>query len=484
MVGRPGIGLLLAAMMLLLGVCWSKEPVPMDVRLVRDSVVDPAALNLPNGPFGTCFNGQTFQQEGVVSCGGYQYAAYFADGGVLCVARRQLETSRWEGIRFEDYVIHHDDVHNVAVVGVCAADGSIHLSYDHHNSPFHYRRSVAGLGLRPDEIPWSAESFGQTTSALVPGQPLKLLTYPQFFSMPNGRLQLLYRLGASGDGDWYLAEYAPETGAWTVLGMLLSRAGQYKTSASRCAYPNPVRYGADGKLHITWCWRERPAEGIRDLRTNHDVCYAYSEDMGRTWHNNAGEVVAVLPGVAEGSKAISLDTAGIVVQTTRYLWGQMNTTTQAVDAKGRVHVINWQHDQDADAASADLNTWRYYHYWRAADGVWRENRLPFCGRKPQIVMDDRGVAYVINGQAADRRYHGQDHGSTLTIRAATEASGWTDWQTVWQAGFESVGEPLLDCRRWDEERVISVYTQQKPGKAAAPSALHVLDLATAKAARR
>ncbi len=443
----------------------------MTVERVGDSVVDAAALNLPSGPFGTCINGQTFQQEAVVSFRGCQYAAYFADGGVLAVARRQLPDSPWETIHFADYAIHHDDVHNVAVIGICPQDGTIHLSFDHHGHPLHYRRSVPEVALRPGDFAWNASLFGATTSALVPGQPLNPVTYPQFFATPEGKLQLLYRLGASGDGDWYLAEYG--AAGWQVLGMLFSRAGQYETSSSRSAYPNPVRYGPNHRLHITWCWRERPREGIRDLRTNHDVCYAYSDDRGRTWCNNAGQTIAVLDGKSTG---ISIATPGTVVQTTRYLWGQMNTTTQWIDARRRVHVINWQQQQDAPTASTDLNTWRYYHYWRDPDGVWHDNPLPFYGRKPQIVVDDAGTAYVVYGQGEDRRYHGQDHGSRLTVAIASESTGWTEWRTVWQADRISVGEPLLDLDRWRNEGILSVYTQDRPEKPGAPSALRVLDL--------
>lgn len=447
----------------------------MTVMLAHGSVIDREALNFPSGPFGTCINGQTFQQEALVSCRGFQYAVYFADGGVLAVARRQLPKGSWETIRFADYAIHHDDVHNVAVIGICEEDGTIHLSFDHHGHPLHYRRSVPGVALRPEEFAWEASLFGPITSVLVPGQPLKTVTYPQFVGTPQGKLQLLYRLGASGDGDWYLAEYDPTAGGWAVLGQLFSRAGQYQTSSSRCAYPNPLRYGGGSRLHVTWCWRERPREAIRDLRTNHDLCYAYSDDFGRTWCDTAGCQIAVLDAKQSG---IAVDTPGTVVRTTRYLWGQMNTTTQWIDSRGRVHVINWQQQQDAAAASTDLNTWRYYHYWRDTDGTWHDNPLPFIGRKPQIAVAEPGTAHVVYCQGEDRNYHGQDHGGKLTIAVASEASGWQDWQTAWQSETTFVGEPLLDPMRWRDAGILSAYVQEKPTTAGAPSALHVIDFVT------
>jgi hypothetical protein len=142
-----------------------------------------------------------------------------------------------------------------------------------------------------------------------------------------------------------------------------------------------------------------------------------------------------------------------------------------------VHLLHWQHRQDAAESSKDLNTWRYYHYWRDPDGTWHENLLPFVGRKPQIVLDKAGNALVVYTKGDDANYHGQDPGGTLTIAAATESSGWTDWKTAWASDRTSVGEPLLDQDRWRDEGVLSVYLQDKPGQPGASSPLRVLDFA-------
>lgn len=444
---------------------------------MNDSIVDPAALNFSDGRWGTCINGQTFQQEALVSLNGFQYAGYFADGGVPCLARRALPKGAWQVIRFTDYPpITHQDVHNVVSISACRGDGTLHMAFDHHCQPLHYRRSIPGLASNPAAHAWQADSFGPVTSHLEAGRTLPNVTYPQFFSTPDGRLQVLYRLGSSGDGDWYLAEYSPVAGAWTTLGMLFARVGNYETSASRCAYPNPPRYSAAGRLHITWCWRERPADQPFDLRTNHDLCHTYSDDFGRTWRSGDGRIVATLAGTRDGTPAsISITSPGVIARSTRFLWGQMNTTTEFVDARGRVHVINWQQQQDAPTGSKDLNTWRYYHYWRSTDGQWHENLLPFHGRKPQLVLDAAGTAYVVFCKGQDLNYHGQDAGGRMTIVAASEGSQWTDWKTVWETERLFVGEPLLDHARWREEGVLSIYTQEKPAETAAPSALHVMD---------
>lgn len=39
----------------------------MNIEGLSDSIVDVAALNFPKGTYGTCINGQTFQQEALIS---------------------------------------------------------------------------------------------------------------------------------------------------------------------------------------------------------------------------------------------------------------------------------------------------------------------------------------------------------------------------------------------------------------------------------
>ncbi len=445
---------------------------------LTDTVVDSAAWNFPDGRWGTCVNGQTFQQEAVLTHLGHQYAAFFADGGVLAIGRRKLPEGDWEVIRFADYKARdHRDAHNVVSMGIAPGDGTIHLMFDHHNDPLHYRRSVQGLTSRPDDFEWKAEHFGPVTSRLDGKTIVKGVTYPQMVATPDGGLQLLYRIGGSGDGSWIFTEYDPAgQGAWHSIGTLFTRTGQYRSSPSRCAYPNPLRYDADGRLHVTWCWRERPADAPFDLRTNHDLLYAYSDDAGRTWKNNAGDAIASLP----AGESIGIDTPGTIIHPIHWLRGQMNTSTQAIDARGRVHVINWQQPPDAEHGSKDLNTWRYYHYWRDTDGAWRENALSFVGRKPQIIFDSAGNAIVVFTKTDNANYHGQDPGGTLRLMTASEASHWTDWKPVYTTDRASVGEPLLDHTRWAADGTLSIYLQDKPSAPGEPSSLRVIDFKLAR----
>ncbi|MCZ7599237.1 MAG: BNR repeat-containing protein [Gammaproteobacteria bacterium] len=301
----------------LLGAAWVLAAPALKLNPMVDSILEPAALNFRTGQFGTCLNGQTFQIDALVTFQGWQYATWFDAQRHLAAGRRALPAGRWETFAFDDYTFTHTDVHNVAVIGVCPADGTVHLSFDHHGHPLHYRVSRPRVATAPEEVVWSAALFGPTTSELIAGQAISGVTYPAFFSTPEGKLQLTWRTGGSGNGDTWIAEYAAGAG-WTVPGKFISGQGLYGTSATRNAYPNGFDYGPDGRLHTTWVWREGEDNGTYGLRNCHDLMYACSDDGGRTWRNNAG---------APFDLPIRVDSPGVTVVPLRYRWGMMNQLT-------------------------------------------------------------------------------------------------------------------------------------------------------------
>ena len=116
-----------------------------------------------------------------------------------------------------------------------------------------------------------------------------------------------------------LVDYNSNTHTWSGTRQIDSGKGQYKKSSSRCSYPNSYTYGPKGKLHATWVWREGSGSA------NHDLVYVYSEDKGRTWLNNKGEVLKRPPYVKSPDiTAVSIDEK----------YGLMNTHGQTIDTKG------------------------------------------------------------------------------------------------------------------------------------------------------
>jgi len=454
--------------LLMVASCWSAAA--GEVTKVGDSLVDPGALTIKGG-----INGLSFQQEAVISHKKYQYVAYYDAQRRVCLGRRKLPAGRWEIIRFADYDFKSNDPHNTISMGICPNDGTIHLAFDHHGHPLHYRVSRKHAASHPDRAVWTTSLFGPVVSELENGKPIAL-TYPRFWSTPDGGLQFCYRKGRAGRGDRFLVDYQANAETWTGTRQIDSGTGSFTDgwgkSESRCSYPNGYDFGPNGKLHVTWVWREGTGNA------NHDLMYAYSEDLGKTWLNNKGKPIPT-PHV---------NSPDIKVATILRGWGLINTSGQAVDSQGRVHVVMWHcTDESLQAAGSGPLTGynfgpptarRYHHYWRAHDGTWSHRELPWiAGNRPKVFMDRNDNAWLIWGakqQTAMWYGLGSFSKADLMIAAATATSGWTDWQTVHVERGPFANEMLGDKSRWKYDGVLSVIVQES-AESQAPAALRILD---------
>jgi hypothetical protein len=445
------------------------------VNKTDDTVVDARALTIA-GSFGQAINGLSFQQEALLTHGDYQYLGYYDADRRVCLARRKLPAGEWQVVRFSDYHFKSNDAHNTISIGICAADGTIHLSWDHHVHQLKYRRSKPGVATRPEDVTWDATAFGPITNKLEPGKPIKI-TYPRFIATPDGGLQFCYRRGGSGNGDRMLVDYNPKTGKWANTRQIDSGKGVFKdekaTSRSRCSYPNGYNYGPKGRLHTTWVWRES-AQGA-----NHDLVYVYSEDGGNTWKNNAGESLDQPPHVNSPGATVVKIHRGL---------GLMNTHGQAVDSQGRIHVVMW-HGTEATLKEAGSEPWatrwgpadarRYHHYFRDDDGRWLHRELPvYAGNRPKVFIDADDNAFLIYAarhREAPMQSEVYFERGDLIIMAATAASKWTDWQVIHKEAGPFGNEMLGDPVRWKQSGVLSVMVQQGPSKKHEPTPLRVLD---------
>jgi len=92
-------------------------PPPVAVTKVGDAVLDERGMTLcEDAWFGRAINGQAFQQDGITSFRGYQYATYFvtdhpsaeaAQRFYLAVARRKIDGGRWEVANLIDADFHN-----------------------------------------------------------------------------------------------------------------------------------------------------------------------------------------------------------------------------------------------------------------------------------------------------------------------------------------------------------------------------------------
>ena len=456
--------------------------------LVSDSIIDPLAHNFPTVTFSVpTVHGVTFQQDGITTYKGWQYAAYYQgntsnSSGRVALGRRKLPDGAWQTLVLNDYLFTNVDSHNDVVLGICAGDGTIHLSFDHHVHPLRYRVSVPGLANDPEGTAWNAAQFGPITDKLIPtGASMTAVTYPRFIPTPAGKLLFTYRFGSSGGGEEILYEYDGLNGAWSLVGRYTSKSGSYTgTFASgndRNGYFDNTLFDANGRLHATWCWRETP-----DASSNHDLLYAYSDDVGRTWKNQLGATIAV-----SGSSYISINSPGTIAWPIPQRRNYINNSAMTVDSAGRVHVVAWQlpsalPDQTTFSTSLTSNS-RFIHYWRGTDGTWRRNETNLTGTRAKLAADADGRLFLMYGNSVNIQIA---TANPAADSEATPSSSWNDWSTMTLSGALPAGRAnavniIHDTPRWEQDRILSIYAQETNISGTGPTPLHVLDYHVSKA---
>ena len=230
---------------LLSGYCFGSYAVS-NVSAVRIGETNPSVAAYVFGT-GEQLSGQQFQTEGIMTYNGYQYTVYYNKNRNVCISRRKMPVGEWEEVVLP-YRNSVDDAHNVICMGICHKDGSIHLSYDHHNDELHYSYSIKGSANDPENMPWETASFHETTDIMDKAVPN--VTYPRFISKPDGNLLFECRYRWSGYGDSYLREYDGETKKWKLIGRYVQGED---VNPDACAYINGMTYdnqGRDRRAHV------------------------------------------------------------------------------------------------------------------------------------------------------------------------------------------------------------------------------------------
>ncbi|MFJ9115232.1 BNR repeat-containing protein [Streptomyces sp. NPDC102394] len=415
-------------------------------------------------------NNNSFQKNGLLTYKGYQYAAWYTSTGNAVVGRRALTASSWSTVTLS-HVLKTSDSHNVISMGVSEVDGRLHLNMDSHSDGYFYVKSVAALMDDPATTAWTSSVFGAVQTSMDGLALTSQFTYPQFVSTPEGRLQLSYRVGISGNGRNALAEY--DGSSWTALGEWSASTGTYTSShgssTARNMYLHGIDYDAAGRLHSFFTWREQNAAVMCNSGgiTNHDTGYVYSTDRGRTWRNDAGTLVAT----TGTSDTVAVTDSGLVVDSLNPDHSLMNQESQWTDSTGLPHAIisyvpgrfgqcttNYVADRTANG--------RAFHVRKNASGGWQKTEIPVplnSSQRTKLVLDKYDNAYAVFPFGR--------------IAAASKASGYTDWTLLYDGSdLNAFGEVVIDEMRVRYDNVLSFMYQEK-SSGTTPSALHVVDFA-------
>ncbi|KAH9895855.1 hypothetical protein C8Q73DRAFT_689790 [Cubamyces lactineus] len=416
-------------------------------------------------------NGESFQQDALVTFNGYQYAAFYVDDANNAsvrhpsLARRALlgQSTAWESFSFMDYNQTDDDGHDVISLGISHGDGTLHIGFDQHDNNLNYRVSQSGVATKPDETAWAPSLFGPILNYLPGLENLDKsvyfinITYPRFLSIPavaqqhaeGADLVLELRVGRSGLGDDWLYKYIPNKG-WTQI-------GRYLEGVNNNAYINGIDFDFRGHLQVTWTYRDYVDDTGQDVaveagpngpENNHDMIFAFSTDLGETWLNNWNQTVANMT----AQQPIVPVSAGITIFSIPKYGGILNQEAQTIDGEGRIHVLNRENT---------TGTERWYHYWRSTTSHWTRTPLPLA---PELVSANNvtGTPTVIGKRgklvAPPNSRHNSllailpsnaPNSSAISILRSTAAGHFRDWEAVWEAPSGCGWEPLFDRYRLD-----------------------------------
>ncbi len=461
---------LASCLMVLLAGLPGRAEVNADAGPPIETASEAAAVDHPAEPLRVCgqvlldpeawkWNWASWDQEKITTFGHFQYTVYWDADRVFVLARRDLRNNAVQTLRLTKFKLSSDDRHRNTCLGISPSDGRLHVSWDHHNNPLRYAKSRAAFVTDPspqlsaDEI----EPAGPMLSD--PGLESRV-TYPRFLNDRHGNLFFFYRIGASGQGDNYLHRYNPGDASWTRLGMVFSSRGTYapwQNSQSRCAYLHDLLFDARNRLHATWVYREVGASWA----SNHDLHYAYSDDQGLTWHNNAGQKMADL---ASGDP-IELADPGIVVREIPVYSWLMNAGCMALDSKNRPHVVTYksrivhrpkklQHGPPPELEGELC----FVHYWRSDDGLWHGGTPiapgPLGASRVDVVFDREDNLCF---------FYPTDDGFRCFTSQARDA--WRRWSGPRpMTGPEITGRDASkhDRRRWSQEGILSFTAKVKP----------------------
>jgi hypothetical protein len=356
----------------------------------------------------------------------------------------------WQEIEFWDYTItpaRYSDGHYVITMGICPNDGTIHLAFDMHGDPLHYRYSLPGLAYADfSSSLWSNSSFSPVQGYLIPGTNVTQVTYPRFIIRPDGNMQYEWRFGTSGAGDNYMHYYNGTSGTWTLIGKY---GAGLSLNPTQNAYVFGVEFDPVGRLHVSWCWRVTP-----DPLTDHDLYYGYSDDMGYSWNDYKGNQVAQV-----NTNPMTIGTPGIWIWSIGQNRGLINQESQTVDSQGGLHMLasflldsrpnstNFWGDR---AASIDPQSGAMLRHVHLVNGNWQVDVIGAATEnRAQIAVDGEDNLYVV--------------APNWRVFFSASYNGWATWTNVdYAQSTQVINEGQIDRILLRDYNVLSfVFTNSQ-----------------------
>lgn len=366
-------------------------------------------------------NAVIFRRDSLTTSGKLQFAAFYDAEGFVNVAMRNRGSADWKTARtgFKGNV---RDAHNSISIA-CDGDGFLHIAFDHHNSALRYARSLKPLSTE----------FGATEP--MTGADENHVTYPEFHALADGGILFMYRDGGSGNGRLVINRYDLRSRSWKRI-----QTGLVDGEGKRSAYTQAT-VDRRGAIHLSWVWRESP-----DVASNHDLCYAKSDDGGATWKRSNGlmyelpiteakaEIVARIPPGSELINQTSMTTDENELPLIAGYWREPG------DVAPQIRVVRF----DGKKWQVATATARRLSFSLSGGGT---KRIPLS--RPLILVRKKSVIVI---------YRDEERGNRVSAAVSRD---FANWRTIDLAPADvRMWEPTFDASVWREKRRLSLFVQR------------------------
>ena len=368
-----------------------------------------------------------FRKNSLVTFKQIQYAAYYDNDEFVVLAKRQSGSDNWFTQR-TIYKADATDAHKDICIMVDGA-GYLHVAWGHHNQPLNYAVSISPGSL----------TLSETKS--MTGIREKRLSYPEFYKLPQGDLLFVYRDGASGNGDMILKRYLVAESKWVDV-----QEGFINGEGKRNAYWQ-MAIDLRGTIHLSWVWRESP-----DVASNHDMCYARSNDGGITWEKSTGEKYALPITITTAEYACTIPQRS----------GLINQTSMFADDEGHPFIATYWRGKNDSVPQ--------YHLIYNSSGKWETSSLGFrktdfslsgTGTKSIPVSRPQIIAWRQNKSlAAAIIFRDAERNSKVSIAISKQLVK-NEWKVI-DLSATSVGEwePTYDTELWKDKKILDLFVQK------------------------
>jgi hypothetical protein len=201
-----------------------------------------------------------------------------------------------------------------------------------------------------------------------------------------------------------------------------------------------------GAIQISWVWRE-----TGDVATNHDMCYAKSDDGGLTWEKSNGEKYKLPITAATAEYALKIPQKSELI----------NSTAIAVDEKNSPYIVNyWK--TEGDSIPQYRLIYKKGNAWETQQISKRKTPFSLSGGGTKRIPISRPLLIVTEKNLKKHVYvffRDEERGNKVSVAISNDIEK-GKWKFK-DLTSTSVGlwEPTYDTELWKDKKILNLFVQ-------------------------